>query len=48
MYEINFEEDKAFGGVYLTLENNKIYFPNKDMAYEFLIELLKHTGRIGY
>ena len=33
---------------YVIVENNKIYFDSKEVAMEFIIELLKNTGRIGY
>ena len=48
MYEIRFEDTLTREGKYLVIENNKIYFESEEEAHNFLIKLLKETGRIGY
>lgn len=47
MYEIRFEDTRT-EGKYLVIENNRIYFESEEEAHNFLIKLLKETGRIGY
>lgn len=48
MYEIRFEDTRTGEGKYLVVENNRIYFESEEEAHNFLIKLLKETGRIGY
>lgn len=46
MYEIYLSENSE--GFYLLIENNKITFDKREHAEDFLLKLLKETGRIGY